>query len=62
MYESKDKNYIAWDGKNSETRMKINLLLARCKPVTLFYIPERIRVELNSLAAFNKFCKIYRRG
>ncbi len=62
MYENREENYISWDGRNSETRIKINLLLARCKLVTLFYIPKRIRVELNSLAKFNEFCKIYRRG
>ncbi len=62
MYENEEENDITWDGRSAETRMKINLLLARCKPVTLFYIPKRIRVEFNSLAEFNEFCKIYRRG
>lgn len=59
--KKRQEEYVVWDGKSSEIRMKINLLLARCKPVTLFYIPERIRVELNSLFEFNEFCKKYRR-
>ena len=61
MDERREENYISWDGRSSKTRMKINLLLARVKPVALFYLPTRTRVELNSLAAFNEFCKKYRK-
>lgn len=60
MDENEEENEISWDGRDSETRMKINLLLARCQPVTLFYLPKRMRIELNSLADFHEFYKKHR--